>query len=31
MAAAPGRRVVVDGHRLRAFVDALRRLLEQEQ
>lgn len=31
MAAAPGRRVIVDGQRLRPFVDALGRLLEQER
>ena len=31
MAAAPGRRVVVDGQRLRPFVEALRKLTEQER
>lgn len=31
LAAAPGRRVVVSGHRLRPYLDALRRLKEQER
>ena len=31
LAAAPGRRIVVSGPRLRPYLDALRRLLEQER
>lgn len=31
LAAAPGRRIVVSGQRLRPFIEALRRLMEQEQ